>query len=579
MADKCVLFVCANYSLEAKAVIEEENLCDINLVELPVTCLHPSRFTPLELSGLVKEKTDDSDYICLLPLCRWFSDTGIIENLTTKLSYLNCFEILINRELILDYLRNGAYLISSGMLTNWRNYISELGLDEHTVHDFFGKSVNFLLWLDTGVDKDGERHIRQFSEFAGLPYQKLPVGLDHIRLLISKVFARWQAEKERKKFSKIVADLQRQIADYAMALDLMGNISGAVSETEVINNVLQLFNAICAPKTLIYIPYADSRPGEPVHCSVDKRSNQSLATAVKASDDLSSGTETKSGFTVNIKRKNDLLGKIYLDDFEFPQYRNYYLNFALSTTNVISLAVYNSRIYERLIETRKDLEGANKELEAFSYSVAHDLRIPLRTITGFGEFLMEDSADNLGETGADYLKRIISSAKRMSQLIDDLLRLAKIGTQKIVLTQINLSEMVKEITDNLKSNEPRRNASFDIKKDVLVTADSSLIRIALENLLFNAWKFTAKNPQTHISFGESIEEGKRVYYIEDNGAGFNMENAGQLFEPFQRLHSGKGYQGTGIGLSIVKRVIQRHGGKIWAKGEKNKGAVFYFTLK
>ena len=226
----------------------------------------------------------------------------------------------------------------------------------------------------------------------------------------------------------------------------------------------------------------------------------------------------------------------------------------------------------------EQLAAANRDLESFSYSISHDLRNPLRTIGGFTEIIREDYADQLDEEGRDYLGRIDDGVKKMQKLIDDMLSLSRVGKQEINREDVDLSKLVHDYLQDLKATEPARQAEFVIQDNVRANADPRMIHLALENLLRNAWKFTAKKEVARIEFGTTVKGDQNIYFIRDNGAGFDMQFAEKIFEPFKRVHAEKEFGGTGVGLSIVQRVIARHGGKVWAEGIPGKGAVFYLTL-
>ncbi len=221
----------------------------------------------------------------------------------------------------------------------------------------------------------------------------------------------------------------------------------------------------------------------------------------------------------------------------------------------------------------------NKELEAFSYSVSHDLRAPLRAIDGFSQVLLEDCADRLDEQGRAYLGRIRSASQRMAELIDDLLALSRLNRTELRHARVDLSAIALALERELGEREPGRRVSWDIAAGIEVQGDPHLLRIALANLLENAWKFTRQRQEAAIAFGVRAREGKRVFFVEDNGVGFDMAYASQLFTPFQRLHAQEEFEGTGIGLVTVQRVVHRHGGQIWAEAVEGRGATFCFTLE
>jgi PAS domain S-box-containing protein len=235
----------------------------------------------------------------------------------------------------------------------------------------------------------------------------------------------------------------------------------------------------------------------------------------------------------------------------------------------------NSELEERALQ----LEATNKELEAFSYSVSHDLRAPLRTIDGFSQAVLEDFGDQLNDEGRNYLMRIRTAAQRMAQLIDDLLNLSRVTRAPLTPEQTNLSTIAQHIIRELQQSDAGRIVEFSISPNILASSDPRLMKVVLENLINNAWKFTSKQSLARIEFGETDHptEG-RVYFVRDNGAGFEMAYVNKLFGAFQRLHTSSEFPGIGIGLAIVQRIINRHGGHVWAEGEVDKGATFYFTL-
>jgi PAS domain S-box-containing protein len=236
-------------------------------------------------------------------------------------------------------------------------------------------------------------------------------------------------------------------------------------------------------------------------------------------------------------------------------------------------------VEEDLKRSKDTAESANKELEAFSYSVSHDLRAPLRSIDGFSQVLIDEFADRLDERGLGYLKRVRGAAARMTNLIDDLLNLSKLSRLDMRKETVLITDLANKIAQELRKEQPERKVEFAIRPGTVAEGDPRLLRIALENLLGNAWKYTKNRPLAHIEVGVRTGKGERpAYYVKDDGAGFDMAYASKLFGAFQRLHSVEEFEGTGIGLATVARIVHRHGGQVWAQGEVEKGATFYFTL-
>ena len=238
----------------------------------------------------------------------------------------------------------------------------------------------------------------------------------------------------------------------------------------------------------------------------------------------------------------------------------------------------NSELERRVLERTSELQFANKEMEAFCYSISHDLRAPLRSIRGYSEIILQEFGEKLDSRGEEYLKRACESAGHMNQLLDDLLRLSVISRGELQREQTDLDKLAQQIVGELKSAEPQRKVKFKSGRGLTARGDARLLQIALGNLLSNAWKFTSRKSGAVIEIGSTEQDGERAFFVRDNGEGFEMEWKHRLFGVFERLHSAKDFPGTGIGLAIVQRIIQRHGGRVWAEGKRDEGATFYFTL-
>ncbi len=239
---------------------------------------------------------------------------------------------------------------------------------------------------------------------------------------------------------------------------------------------------------------------------------------------------------------------------------------------------YRENLEELVTERTRELSALNRELESFSYSVSHDLRTPLRAMNGFSQALVEDFGDTLAQPAREYLERIRKASESMSQMIDGLLTLSRVSRTELNREQVNLSALAADIVNELAETEPRRNVRADIQPDLLVIGDPALLHLLLQNLLVNAWKFTKARDEARIEVGRQSGGEAPAYFVRDNGVGFDMSGAERLFQPFQRLHSNHQYEGTGIGLATVQRIVARHGGRVWAESAPDQGATFHFTL-
>jgi PAS domain S-box-containing protein len=234
---------------------------------------------------------------------------------------------------------------------------------------------------------------------------------------------------------------------------------------------------------------------------------------------------------------------------------------------------------EELVESRtRELAASNKELESYSYSIAHDLRAPLRAIVSFSQIVMDEAAPRLSQQEKDYLQRVIGSGAHMSDIIDDILELSRVSRMDFARESVDLSELARSCVSRLQESDPGSPIRVEIETGLTAQGDPRLLAIMLNNLLNNAWKYSGKTPQPHIEFGAKQQGDKTVYYVKDNGVGFDMKYVGKLFGVFQRLHSANEFEGTGIGLATVQRIIERHGGRVWAEAKPNRGACFFFTL-
>jgi PAS domain S-box-containing protein len=233
---------------------------------------------------------------------------------------------------------------------------------------------------------------------------------------------------------------------------------------------------------------------------------------------------------------------------------------------------------QAIVRLNERLRNANQDLQGFTSSVCHDLRAPLRAIGGFSQILAKECAAKLDETAKDHLGQIQAGVQHMTALIDDLMKLSRVGRAAVRPESVNLSSLVGTVAEGLRKSEPQRSVEFAVQEGVTAVGDPNLLRVALENLLGNAWKFTSKHDRAHIEFGVEDQNGQPVYFVRDDGAGFDMKAAEKLFGVFQRMHRATEFAGTGVGLATVARIIRAHGGRVWAEAEVERGATFFFTL-
>lgn len=291
-------------------------------------------------------------------------------------------------------------------------------------------------------------------------------------------------------------------------------------------------------------------------------------------------TRVITATSLGAARNDQLDPKLLKRDDEIGALSREFQNMILRVRDAYNVLQNEEARLRSMVEKKTfDLQQTNKELEAFSYSVSHDLRAPLRAIDGYSRALTEDYGTSLDETAQEYIERIRSGAQRMGLLVESLLKLSKIKHSELKKTELNLSALMDDVIKQLKESQPDHFVEVSIQPDLMVHGDANMLSAVAENLLNNAWKYSAKKERPCIEFSSFEDKGETVYFVKDNGAGFDMQFAkDKLFGTFQRLHNDKDFEGTGVGLATVKRIINLHQGRIWAQAEEGEGACFYFTL-
>ncbi|MEX2535584.1 MAG: ATP-binding protein [Trueperaceae bacterium] len=254
------------------------------------------------------------------------------------------------------------------------------------------------------------------------------------------------------------------------------------------------------------------------------------------------------------------------------------LELASTSTQLDQEALERQKVERSAGRLSNELQSQSEELESITYSISHDLRAPLRGLDGFSQALLEDYGDVLDETGKSYLRRVRTGAQLIGELIDNLLDLSRLSYVQMRREEVNLSEVAGRIADRLRESSPEREMEFLIPQGIMAQGDANMLAVVLENLLSNAWKFTSKEERARIEFGANLEDGETTYFVRDNGVGFDMRYSGRLFAPFQRLHPNREFEGTGVGLATVRRIVRRHGGRVRAEAQVGQGATFFFTL-
>lgn len=372
-----------------------------------------------------------------------------------------------------------------------------------------------------------------------------------------------EVQREIAVRRKVEEDLRRHRKELQDYIDTMSTLNAKVSPTGqflLVNKIAQLASGL-SQRELMDTNFTEGQwfTFDPV---VQSRVQQAFDQAVK-------------GTAINYEEKLFVFGRTIDIDFSLVPVRGSDGNVAFIVAEARDISTLK-QVEADLRRRSSQLEAANEELEAFSYSVSHDLRSPLRSIDGFSQALLEDYSDVVDSRGQGYLAKVRAAAQRMADLIDDLLDLSRLTRSEMSFERVDLTAIANGIGRELRKLDPDRKVEFSISDGITAYGDAALLRIVLDNLLGNAWKFTGKSPEARIEVGVT-EDGS--FFVRDNGVGFDMQYADRLFNAFQRLHAATDFQGTGIGLATAQRIIQRHGGRIWAVGEVDRGATFFFRLQ
>ncbi|MCU7833865.1 MAG: hypothetical protein KZQ83_01335 [gamma proteobacterium symbiont of Taylorina sp.] len=577
MPDKLTLLICSHFLPEARVVVADEVFKNVEVIAYQADCDQPIK-TLFNADGSPLKIKSNTILIGASCLQQFNSPIDKFTKNTIDL----CFELLLSPEILQAYLDEGAHLFTPAMLENWQQVNEDWKFKEASDRNlFFSDSTAKLVLIDAGLDASAAIKMQQIADQLTLPWEIKTISLDRLRWQLLQQLSIWRQEQLSEK--------DKRLSDYAMINDLIRNLVTFLDEQKVIEKSMEIFHMFCATGNVCFL-------------SIDEQANERFYPAQSFDNEAEIIQELKTlmtdyqlqsdSFQILIKREWRILGILAVKEVAFPQYINHYLNLARNIAPVIALAISNARIHQKQLISEQEIHSLNRELnnqlysvnnlnqelETFTYSVSHDLRGPLRGLDGFSNILLRDYSQILDERGQNFLNRIRANAQRMGELIDDLLRLSRLTRAELIIQSVDLSVIAIELSENLQQAEPERQVNFTIDKDLTADGDVSLIKAALENLIGNSWKYTSKCEQANIHIGKQVKEEQIVFYIKDNGAGFDMDYADKLFAPFQRLHSANDYPGTGIGLATVQRIIQRHRGKIWAEAKPGEGACFYFSL-
>jgi signal transduction histidine kinase len=654
VASKLCLLVCQNFLAEAAAIVAEENFADVQVAAFAPTCIRPTGDADA-IGRLAAERAGpDSDVVvfggyCLHSLAT--PERGLSgANRVQVASVPRCLEFAAPAPLVDAQIEAGAYLLTPGWLSHWRRTMTQWGFDQPTARAFFAETTRKLVLLDTGTDAQSDSHLRELADFLALPGEVIPVGLDLLRLRLIKVVLEWRLKQRKDATALTAAYAKQQMADYAMAFDLIGGLTELKREGEVAAHILDIIAMLCAPARLWYQTLVDGQPGELLSRADDAAGDAAQAARLAEFRGDYELAGAGSGFTLRLGNPGETLAVVAVDGLAFPQRSEHYLNLMLSLRPVFILGILNARTFEHLEHARSllqvditerrraeaqlkatlaELERSNAELENFAYIASHDLQEPLRMVTSYLQLLEMDYGDQLDSDAREFIAYAVDGAQRMRQLINDLLEYSRVSTRAAPFAPTDCEQILGYVLHDLQESIAACDATVTHDPLPTLLADRTQMGQLLQNLIANALKFRGTAPPVvHVSaramddVRATMDDGRATmddgrstmddvrstmddvgllddkaaspiehrtsnivhrtsgweFSVRDNGIGIAAEDQTRIFGLFQRLHTREEYPGTGIGLAVCQKIVERHGGRIWVESAPGEGARFHFTI-
>ncbi len=501
----------------------------------------------------------------------------------------SCAELALNRPLVQAYTAAGAYVTTPGGLAEWERRVTQ-GADRPGLQRLLGEDTQRILLLDTGVYDDSADRLAAFAQVAGLPGEILPVGLDGVRLRLENLLLQADLSARHDQAMTESAHATRQSADYAMLFDLISALGGITTETEAIEKIFEVFTLLCAPSRLVYVPLIDGRPGDacarPAYQGVSDAIKSRLA-SLRASH---AWTESGKGFTLRIGRRDRVVAVLEVEGFSYPELRRDYLNLALNIAPVLALAISNARQFQKLDTANTSLARSNAELEQFAAIVSNDLAAPLHTVSRTLARFTDRHAAEVSGAALGLIVQAAAGASHMQKLIDDLLAYCRVDMVDKAFELVDCEVVVRQTLRNLAGLIEETGAAITCDPLPAVMGDAGQLTLLFQNLIGNALKFRgpqAPAVQLRAELQVGAEESAAgqaeiswLFAIQDNGIGIDPEHAEQIFGLFRRApgHAAQADSGTGMGLAICKKIVERHGGRIWFESAPGQGATFFFTV-
>jgi signal transduction histidine kinase len=574
---------CASHARELRAVLDAEDAEDVSLVLFPTQCERP-RMTWEWIQERATPQLAAGDAVLLLGAGCTFQlgePPAACAGIRVLRPAAQCQHWYAAPEMLDDRVRRGAHVVTPGWLARWQVALRDMGLDQPTARALYGETTQVVLLLDTGAWPDSHQKLVAFAEFIGRPHETLKVGVGRLRNTVMRAVLEWRLERARSAADRS----RREAADRSMSLDILGGLAEARSEATAVAGLTDLFGALFAPGRVWFLAHGvDVPPGPTSSGGEDSDASPELLAALR---EPSSGTwwdADRGWLGVSLSRGPDRIGVFVLEALACPEFAESYVGVLEELTGLCGLALGNARAYEALDDARRsserqaaDLARSNAELDQFASTVSHDLREPLRMVTMYTELVASRYAAVLDERGLKYMNYAVDGAQRMRRLITDLLALSRVGTRANTMRAVDSGQLVASVVRSLGPAIKEAGASVAVGALPVVYADPTQLAQVFQNLIANAVKFRAEAPP-RVQVEAARRGDKWAFSVRDNGIGIPVGSRERIFGVFQRLHGRDEFEGTGIGLAVVKRVLDRHGSVVQVDDGPGGGTRFRFEL-
>ncbi|MFA7229874.1 MAG: HAMP domain-containing sensor histidine kinase [Victivallaceae bacterium] len=576
MKNKVCIFVCNFLSAEVESVLHASNYENIKLVVYQEKCAgHAFDFDKIEAMA-EKEHENFTKFIFIGSSC--LADTHPPRKLSRNIEIIPlelCFELVLNRETLTHYIRNGYYIVTNGWLKNYQQHIDAWGFDEVTAKVFFGESMQKILLLDTGLPGDCTAELNNLSSYMGLPYEILPVGISHCKNIIDNIIAATEAEIQRNNANEHLAQISREKADYSVIFSQLQNLVDQTDENTIIQTIFSLLNILFAPLEICFEPVINGEKHAPIFFNGDNPAHH------RQSDNC---------FEIDVAHNRELLGKLNIFEIKFPEFKRQYQEMGNVISHICGLAIANARKYNTMLEQKKQLQvyseqldEVNKAKDKFFSIIAHDLRSPFNGFIGLTEIMADEENDFSPDEMHTLTTQLHNSASAVYTLLENLLDWAKlqIGTLTPAPEDILFKQLLDDEINLLAESARRKNITIivNVQENIHLYADRKMIGTVLRNLLSNSIKFTPRGGSVTITASRN-DDRETVIKVRDNGIGMNTGTKEKIF----LLDADKGRRGTenepssGLGLLLCKEFVEKHGGKIQVESSEDTGSAFSFSI-